>query len=151
MHFILKVPKLLEIIEKEGIEKKFKLSTTLSTNNYVLFNYEGKIRRYNGEEEIMQEFYGLRKTLYEKRKEFLLAKLKKEFETISNKVRFILGIINEEIKLNKVKRKDVVLKLKSLGFKTVTELDQILGRRERVTVVQAEIVHDEDGNQVIEQ
>lgn len=46
MHFILKVPKLKEIIEKEGIEKKFKLSTSLSMNNYVLFNYEGVIKRY---------------------------------------------------------------------------------------------------------
>lgn len=57
VHFVLKVPKLQEIINGEGIEKKFKLSTSLSTNNYVLFDYNGKIRRYSGEYEILQEFY----------------------------------------------------------------------------------------------
>lgn len=56
----------------------------------------------------MQEFFVLRKTLYERRKEYLLAKLRKDVETISNKVRFILGVINEEIKINKVKKKIVI-------------------------------------------
>ena len=32
-----------------GIEKKLKLSTTISTSNYLLFDYEGKIRKYNSE------------------------------------------------------------------------------------------------------
>ena len=104
MHFILKVPKLQEIIAKEGIEKKFKLSTSLSANNYVLFDYQGKIRRYTSDEEILQEFFKLRVTLYERRKDYLLKKLLKDVETISAKVRFILGVINEEIKINKVKK-----------------------------------------------
>ncbi len=107
VHFILKIPKLQEIIQKEGIEKRFKLSTTISTNNYVLFDFNGKIRRFN-EQEIMQEFFVLRKQLYERRKEYLLARLRKEVETIANKVRFILGVISEEIKVNRVKRKDVI-------------------------------------------
>jgi len=68
----------------------------------------GKIRRYISEKEILEEFFDLRKELYVRRKEYLLAKLRKEFETIENKVRFIMAIINEEIKLNKVKRKVVV-------------------------------------------
>lgn len=49
VHFILKVPKLQDIIRGEGIEKKFKLASSISANNYVLFDYEGKIRRYQDE------------------------------------------------------------------------------------------------------
>lgn len=56
----------------------------------------------------MQEFFVLREQLYERRKDYLLAKLRKEFETIENKVKFILAIINEEISINRVKRKVVV-------------------------------------------
>lgn len=111
------MPKLAEIAAKEGIDKKFKLSTSLSINNYVLFDYNNKIRRYT-QEEIMHEFFVLRKTLYEKRKEFLLAKLRKEYETISNKVKFILGVISEEIKVNKIKKKVILQNLKRMGFKT---------------------------------
>ena len=33
VHFVLKVPKLLEIEQKEGIVKKFKLHTSLSASN----------------------------------------------------------------------------------------------------------------------
>lgn len=43
---MLKVPKLQEIINNEGIEKKFKLVTSIAASNYVLFDYEGKIKRY---------------------------------------------------------------------------------------------------------
>ena len=46
VHFVLKVPKLREIENKEGIIKKFKLQTSLSSSNYVLFDEEGRINRY---------------------------------------------------------------------------------------------------------
>jgi DNA topoisomerase-2 len=83
----------------------------------------------------MEEFFGLRKTLYERRKDYMLAKLLKDFEMLSNKVRFINGIIKEEIKLNNKKRQVVIQMLKAKGFKTVTELDAILGVKQKVTVV----------------
>ena len=62
VHFIIKVTKLQEIKASaiDAIEKKFKLSSSLSANNYVLFNHEGKICRYNSEEEILKEFFVLR-------------------------------------------------------------------------------------------
>jgi DNA topoisomerase-2 len=60
----------------------------------------------------MREFFNLRVTLYERRKDFMLKKLQKDVETISSKVRFILGVINEEIKVNKVKRQMVIKKLR---------------------------------------
>ena len=134
VHFILKVPKLLEIMAGEGIEKKFKLASSISANNYVLFDYEGKIKRYQSEEEIIREFFVLRKALYERRKEYLLAKLRKEYETLSNKVRFILGVINDEIKVSRVKKRVIVQNLKSLGFKTHSELQDILPEKKRPTV-----------------
>ena len=82
MRFELRVPRLQDIIAKEGIEKKFKLSTTFSCNNYVMFNPRGQIQRYHNEEEILQEFFALRKILYERRKEFILARLRKECEIL---------------------------------------------------------------------
>jgi len=123
------------MIAKEGIEKKFRLTSSICTTNYVLFGSDGKIKKYQSDEEILQEFFGLRKTLYERRKDYLLAKLKKELETISNKVRFILAIINEEIKINRVKRKEVVKRLRLMGFNTHSELNMILNEKQKVTVV----------------
>lgn len=38
VHFIIKVKDLDRLVEGEGIEKKFKLVGSISTNNYVLFD-----------------------------------------------------------------------------------------------------------------
>lgn len=83
----------------------------------------------------MNEFFGLREKLYHKRKEYMLAKLLKDCTTLENKVRFILGVVNEEIKINKVKRKIIVQTLKAMGFKTKSEIDTILKETKKVTVV----------------
>jgi DNA topoisomerase-2 len=98
------VPNLGKIIDGEGIVKKFKLSTSLSCLNFVLFNYKGQITRYKNEIEILEEFFGLREQMYTRRKEYMLSKLRKEFEILENKVRFIQCVISEEIKVSRVKR-----------------------------------------------
>lgn len=134
VHFVIRVNNIEKIIEGEGIEKKFKLTTTISTNNYVLFDYQNKIKRYSSEKEIIEEFFVLRQNLYVKRKEFLLAKLKKECVFIENKVRFILALLNEELTINRVKRKVVVAKLKSMGFKTHSEINEILPEKKKLTL-----------------
>lgn len=134
VHFVLKVPKLQEIVRGEGIEKKFKLASSISANNYVLFDFEGKIKRYASEEDILREFFVLRKQLYERRKEYLLAKLRKEFQTLENKVRFILGVISEEIKVSRVKKRAIVNRLRAMGFKTQSELNEILPEKKRPSV-----------------
>jgi len=61
----------------------------------------------------------------------MLAKLLKDYETLSNKVRFILGVISEEIKINKVKKRVIIQRLKNLGFKTQSELNEILPERKK--------------------
>lgn len=98
VRFVLKVPKLMEIERKEGgIIKKFKLQNSLSGSNYVLFDHEGKIGRFSTEEAIMRQWFGLRSQLYDRRKEYMLAKLKKECETLSNKARFIKAVVEGEV------------------------------------------------------
>mmetsp|Transcript_18979 Transcript_18979/g.13776 ORF Transcript_18979/g.13776 Transcript_18979/m.13776 type:complete len:107 (-) Transcript_18979:793-1113(-) len=91
-----------------------------------MFNYKEQIKRYSGPEEIMEEFFGLRKQLYERRKEYQLARLRKECEVLANKVRFILGVISGEIRINNVKRQIIVETLVRMGFKTMSELNTIL-------------------------
>ena len=104
VHFSLTVPRLKELEAKNDIEKKFKLQSTFSSANYVLFTHEGKIKRYSDEVHILKEFFPLRGDLYTDRKEFMLAKLQKEYEILFNKVQFIQAIISETLKINKVKR-----------------------------------------------
>ena len=54
--------------------------------------------------EILEEFYHLRMDYYDKRKKYLLEKLKKELEILESKVRFIDGIIKKKLDIfNKTK------------------------------------------------
>lgn len=57
--------------EDNGLHKFFKLSTNLTTNSMVLFDQNGCIRRFTSPLEIVRDFYELRLTFYEKRKQYL--------------------------------------------------------------------------------
>jgi len=95
------------IINTDGIltdpEKQLKLKDTrkLGTSNMHLFNEKGQIKRYNTINDIFEEFYILRLSYYQKRKDYKLNELEKDIEKISAKVRFILGIIEEKIDLRR--------------------------------------------------
>ncbi|WMV10796.1 hypothetical protein MTR67_004181 [Solanum verrucosum] len=96
----------LLLAQQEGLLKKFKLTTTISTSNMHLFDSKGKIKKYDAPEEILEEFY--HKTLLEI--------LELELLRIENKVRFILGVVKGEIIVNNRKRADLLLELKNKGF-----------------------------------
>lgn len=102
----------MEKVEKEGIENYFKLGSTISTSNMVLFNAEGKINRYSSMCEIMEEFYEVRIAAYQRRKGFLISRLQRELAILSNKKKFILAVIQETLRLRNVKRKDLVKELR---------------------------------------
>lgn len=74
----------------------------------------------------MKEWYDLRLVLYEKRKEHLLAKLRKEFETLANKVRFIEAVIEDKVQIKKVPKKEIVRQLQAQKFMTRSQLEEIL-------------------------
>jgi len=112
--------------EQNGLEKTFKLKTTIATSNMFLFNAEGKIKRYASALEILKEFCELRLRLYDERKGYLVAKLTREKEILSEKARFILMVVKGELELRKKKKADLLVELQRLGFKKMSELDAIL-------------------------
>lgn len=52
----------------EGLEKRFKLTTSLGTGNMVCFDLNGKIKKYASAEEILSDFYHKRLEYYGLRK-----------------------------------------------------------------------------------
>ncbi|RKP23009.1 DNA topoisomerase II, partial [Syncephalis pseudoplumigaleata] len=102
--------------EEEGLEKRFKMSTTISTNNMVCFDSEGRIKRYESAEEILREFYGLRLVYYQRRKEWLTNQLTTEWSKLDNRVRFILEIIQGSLVVQNRKRKTILEELRKRGY-----------------------------------
>ena len=58
----------MEKAEKQGFHEFFKLSTKINTSNMVCFDFDGKIKKYNSAEEIIEDFYPKRLAYYQKRK-----------------------------------------------------------------------------------
>jgi len=69
VHFIIQMDeKHMAAALKEGLAEKFKLNKTVATSNLVAFDLEGRIRKYEKVEDILEEFYAYRMLMYTKRK-----------------------------------------------------------------------------------
>ncbi|KQK00888.1 DNA topoisomerase 2 isoform X2 [Brachypodium distachyon] len=106
----------MAIAMQEGLEKKFKLTNTMGTTNMHLFDSNGKIRKYDTPEEILQEFFTLRLEFYGRRKITMLKNMRVELLKLENRVRFIRSVISGDIKVNNRKRAELFLELKEKNF-----------------------------------
>jgi DNA topoisomerase-2 len=80
--------------EAAGLHKSLKLISHLGTTNMMLFDAQGRISRYESPEAVIRDFYLLRLTFYEKRKLHLAEKLEGERSKLSNRLRFVLAVID---------------------------------------------------------
>ena len=72
VHFIVSMSaKDLEKAEAQGLLEFFKLTSKLNTSNMICFDFEGKIKKYDTAEEILEDFYPVRLAYYQKRKVML--------------------------------------------------------------------------------
>ena len=110
--------------DEELLIKTFNLQTTINIKNMVLFSPEGKLKKYNSIEEILETFYGLRLKYYHLRKDYMISVLKKEVATLSNKARFIKMVIEDELIIKRKKRAVLVNELYDLKFDTQTMLNE---------------------------
>lgn len=99
-----------------GLHTKFKLTTKLAISNMMLFGPDGIIRRYQGPEDIIREFYPLRMEYYVKRKAALLRAAEAELTRISNRVRFIIAVVDGSLKLSNRRRADIEADLEKAGY-----------------------------------
>ncbi|KAF4702709.1 DNA topoisomerase 2, partial [Perkinsus olseni] len=122
------------VVDSLGLEKAFKLRSAFSTTNMVtssrdhqsliynaqvLFDRNGKIRRYDSVLDIIKDFADLRLDMYVLRKESLIAKLTKEILILSNKCRFVTMVVNGEIVFQKKKIVQLMEELKRKKFMTM--------------------------------
>lgn len=117
VHFIVELnARGQEEMERVGPESFFKLSTVISTGNMVLFNPEGKIKKYATPLDILDDFYFLRLGFYQRRKEHMIDELKRVYDRLSNQARFVSMIIAKELSVSNKKKADIVQELGELQF-----------------------------------
>merc|ERR1719506_2280368 len=127
VHFVVTLtPAKMREAERVGLNKVFKVRSSISTNNMMLFDADGKISRYETALDVLAEFCTLRRQVYDKRKDHLVSKLLREREILSNKARFILMVVQGELELRKKKKADLLRELKQLKFTPMSELNAIM-------------------------
>jgi len=112
----------INALEAEGLEKALKLRSSLSINNVVFFDADGKIKKYNSELELLAEFAELRLKYYQKRKDFHADRLRREKELLDAKVRFVLMVIRGELIVSNRKKTELLQDLRTNGFKAYHEI-----------------------------
>lgn len=98
------------LIDSNTITKELKLTKSFTTNNMYLFNPNLILTKYSSPFDILQEFYNIRLTFYEKRRVYMIQKIKDELIILKSKIRFIDEYINNILNINK-KSKSYMIEL----------------------------------------
>ncbi|PBL01342.1 type II DNA topoisomerase [Armillaria gallica] len=118
VHFVIEMnPKEMEKAEAQGFTEYFQLTTKISTANMICFDFEGKIKKYDSPEAIIEDFYPIRMAYYQKRKDYLAGELQDAFEKLSNQARFVQMIVDKKLVVSNRKKVDIVADLRHHEFR----------------------------------
>jgi len=110
-------------VENTSLVQAFKLRSSLNVGNMILFDHTGqKVKKYDSAQDIMEEFMSVRLAMYGERKKFLVNRLTRRCDVLSERARFVQMVIKKEIVIKRRKIVDLAADLRSKGFKAVHEL-----------------------------
>ncbi|KAI5463273.1 DNA topoisomerase [Mariannaea sp. PMI_226] len=114
------MPKVME----EGILERFKLLKQVATSNLVAFDTQGKIRKYEKVEEILEEYYVHRFHMYTLRKKHWLAVYHADYRKLQNQARFVKEIIDGKLIVGKKKKQLLVSELRKRDYEAFPPKDK---------------------------
>jgi len=109
-----------QMIKSNTLEKHLKLVNTLSLNNMYMYNTKNIITKYDNPNEIIDEYYKMRYTMYRLRKEYFIKVLLNELTILKEKIRFIEYILSKKIIIEKREEDDIIKDLHRLEFKELS-------------------------------
>ncbi|KAI1737275.1 DNA topoisomerase [Xylaria scruposa] len=101
---------------QENLLEKFKLVKQIATSNLVAFDTNGRIRKYEKVEDILEEFYIYRLNMYKKRKAYWLDVHHAEYRKMTNQARFIQEIMDEKLTVSRKKKAVVIGELRERNY-----------------------------------
>ena len=141
---------------QSGLEKVFKLESSLPTTNMNAFDTDNTIVKFNTAEEIADAYFPTRYNLYVDRKSVLQSEMNYNATMMRNKARFIQAVADGEIDLVRQSqtKEETVGKLVELGFDDSSTLatirrDNALRNKESTEPNEeliAEVESDEQGH-----
>ncbi len=148
VHFVIQLdPARMESVLQEGLEETFKLQKQIATSNLVCFDRDGRIRKYNKVEEILEEFYTYRLEMYTKRREHWLKVIDTGYRKLSNQARFVGEIIDNKLTVSKKKKPVLVAELRQRKYEPFPKVADAKKAGETDDVVENDdaVGEDEEG------
>ncbi|GKY92387.1 hypothetical protein MPSEU_000209600 [Mayamaea pseudoterrestris] len=110
-----------------GLEHVLKLKRSLPTTNMNAFDSVNRLRKFHSAENIVDEYFPVRLSLYRDRRSVLESEYKHASAILQNKARFIEAVSTGKIQLTAGRRTkdETFLELKSLEYSTADELLRI--------------------------
>jgi DNA topoisomerase-2 len=99
-----------------GVEKILKLTTTVSTTNMHLFDSQMRLHKYESVQEIIDAFYEVRIETYKKRKAAIVNEITNKLLELSNRSKYIQGVLDGTIDLRRKTSKEVDDLLSAFGL-----------------------------------
>ena len=96
--------------------KFFNLESYIYTSNMYVFNEDYKLIKFDTPYDIIDYFYNIRLSFYEKRKKYLLSVYDKDKSILINRINFISGVISTKIKISNQPMVKIKKQLESLKF-----------------------------------
>ncbi len=109
-------PDRLEHVRSHGVEKVFRLASRISTTNMHCFDERGAIAKYASPLAVVEAFVPVRLAAYERRRVALVRALEIEVERLANRARFVLAVVDGDVKIGNKKREALVRELEEKGF-----------------------------------
>ena len=112
--------KLTSGVDKAGLtelEKIFHLTTSISCCNTMnLYDENNKLKNFTSPEAILKYYYELRLHYYELRRLNLIKILEQDLFLLSTRARFILDVINDDVKVRNVPKANIIKQLEDLKY-----------------------------------
>lgn len=96
-----------KLIKSESFIKDLKLTKSFSTNNMYLFNQSLILTKYNTPIDILLDYFDIRLDFYNKRRTWIIERLKREVRILQNKTRFVREYIENIIQINKRSKAEI--------------------------------------------
>lgn len=103
----------LQSYTDDDLYNTFELTSKLNISNMHLFDINSKIKKYENQYEIIDEYFVNRIDFYNDRKAYILNKLNNRFNHLKNLMKFIKLILNGTIVINNIPMDKILISLET--------------------------------------
>ena len=106
----------LKTLQDNGRLLRFLKMEEKQSENFTVLDENGKLKIFTNVIDIIKYFVNFRLSIYPKRKQYIIDKLKHEILILENKARFIKMIIDKQLKINNVPKSEIISSLQAFKF-----------------------------------